>query len=96
MLSARKDHHAEKWWRFAPVVLHAACCPREHRPRRGRSFGPSLIPGRNSVGLGTARVFDVGNDEVRRAELEGVVSALVAGGGSVIDTSSDYGTAEGV
>lgn len=49
-----------------------------------------------TVGLGTARVFDVGNDEVRRAELEGVVSALVAGGGSVIDTSSDYGTAEGV
>ncbi|MBW0002255.1 MAG: aldo/keto reductase [Hyphomicrobiales bacterium] len=49
-----------------------------------------------TVGLGTARVFDVGNDEVRRAELEGVVSALVAGGGSVIDTSSDYGTAESV
>jgi aryl-alcohol dehydrogenase-like predicted oxidoreductase len=49
-----------------------------------------------TVGLGTARVFDVGTDAAQRAELEGVVSALVAGGGSVIDTSSDYGSAEPV
>ncbi len=49
-----------------------------------------------TVGLGTARVFDVGADGAQRGELEGVVSALVAGGGSVIDTSSDYGSAEGV
>ena len=49
-----------------------------------------------TVGLGTARVFDVGTDAAQRTELEGVVSALVAGGGSVIDTSSDYGSAEAV
>ena len=49
-----------------------------------------------TVGLGTARVFDVGVDAAQRGELEGVVSALVAGGGSVIDTSSDYGSAEAV
>jgi aryl-alcohol dehydrogenase-like predicted oxidoreductase len=47
-----------------------------------------------TVGLGTARVFDVGVDAAQRGELEGVVSALV--GGSVIDTSSDYGSAEAV
>jgi aryl-alcohol dehydrogenase-like predicted oxidoreductase len=49
-----------------------------------------------TVGLGTARVFDVGTDAAQRGELEAVISALVAGGGSVIDTSSDYGTAEAV
>ncbi|MBV9569498.1 MAG: aldo/keto reductase [Hyphomicrobiales bacterium] len=49
-----------------------------------------------SVGLGTARVFDVGTDAAKRSELEAVISALVTGGGSVIDTSSDYGSAEAV
>ncbi|MBV9520101.1 MAG: aldo/keto reductase [Hyphomicrobiales bacterium] len=49
-----------------------------------------------TVGLGTARVFDVGSDAAKRSELDAVISALVTGGGSVIDTSSDYGSAEAV
>jgi aryl-alcohol dehydrogenase-like predicted oxidoreductase len=48
------------------------------------------------VGVGTALNFDVGADPAKRADLEGVISALGAGGGSLIDTASDYGSAEGV
>jgi aryl-alcohol dehydrogenase-like predicted oxidoreductase len=48
------------------------------------------------VGVGTALNFDVGADPAKRADLEGVISALVAGGGTLIDTASDYGTAEEV
>jgi len=48
------------------------------------------------IGLGTARVFGVGSDPKDRADRRAVVEALVAGGGSLIDTASTYGTAEGV
>ena len=47
------------------------------------------------VGLGTAYVFDR-NDETTRGKAAAVVQALVAGGGSLIDTSSSYGDAEAV
>jgi len=49
-----------------------------------------------AVGLGTASVFDVGPDPTRRAALAQVVRNLVEGGGSIIDTASSYGSAEGV
>jgi len=49
-----------------------------------------------TVGLGTARVFDVGADPVKLAELAQVVRNLVAGGGKIIDTASSYGSAESV
>jgi aryl-alcohol dehydrogenase-like predicted oxidoreductase len=49
-----------------------------------------------AVGLGTARVFDVGADPVKRAALAQVLHNLVAGGGTIIDTASSYGSAEGV
>ena len=49
-----------------------------------------------AVGLGTARVFNVGDDPVRRAELAGVLRELVAGGGSIIDTATSYGSSEAV
>jgi hypothetical protein len=48
-----------------------------------------------AVGLGTAYVFDR-NDETTRGKAAAVVQALVAGGGSLIDTSSAYGDAEAV
>jgi diketogulonate reductase-like aldo/keto reductase len=48
------------------------------------------------VGLGTWPVFDVGTDEASRAPLREVVKALVAGGGTMIDTSPMYGRSEGV
>ncbi|MFI4986648.1 MAG: aldo/keto reductase [Alphaproteobacteria bacterium] len=51
------------------------------------------LPG---VGLGTSGVFDVGGDAAKRAALAEVLRNLVAGGGSLIDTASSYGSAEGV
>jgi aryl-alcohol dehydrogenase-like predicted oxidoreductase len=51
-----------------------------------------LLP---AVGLGTAYVFD-GNDDVTRQKASGVLQALIAGGGRVVDTSSVYGDAEAV
>jgi aryl-alcohol dehydrogenase-like predicted oxidoreductase len=44
------------------------------------------------VGLGTDEYF--GGGEAQRQALDSVIKALVAGGGSVIDTSSDYGASE--
>lgn len=51
------------------------------------------LPG---VGLGTAQVFDIGDDPAQRAVLAQVLRALVDGGGTVIDTASSYGSAEEV
>ncbi len=48
------------------------------------------------VGLGTAIVFDIGDDAARRAERRAVIRALVDGGGRLIDTAPSYGTAERV
>jgi diketogulonate reductase-like aldo/keto reductase len=48
------------------------------------------------VGLGTWPVFDVGTDEASRTPLREVVKTLVAGGGTMIDTSPMYGRSEGV
>jgi aryl-alcohol dehydrogenase-like predicted oxidoreductase len=48
------------------------------------------------IGLGTAMVFDVGSDPQERAACTEVVRALVANGGSLIDTAPSYGTAESV
>ena len=49
-----------------------------------------------AVGLGTYRGFDVGGDRDDRARLTGVLAALFAAGGSVIDSSPMYGRAEAV
>jgi aryl-alcohol dehydrogenase-like predicted oxidoreductase len=48
------------------------------------------------IGLGTARVFDVGSSESERAPLEEVLRNFVKLGGSVIDSSPMYGRAEQV
>ena len=48
------------------------------------------------VGVGTARVFNVGDDAEKGAEVRKVIEALVAGGGKLIDTASTYGSSEGV
>ncbi|HTZ34834.1 MAG TPA: aldo/keto reductase, partial [Stellaceae bacterium] len=48
------------------------------------------------IGLGTWPMFDVGADQASRAPLRAVVERLVAGGGTVIDTSPMYGRSEGV
>lgn len=48
------------------------------------------------VGLGTAIVFDIGEDAPRRAERTEVIKTLVAGGARLIDTAPSYGSAETV
>jgi len=48
------------------------------------------------VGVGTWQTFDVGPRAPERAELKDVLRTLVAGGGSVIDSSPMYGAAERV
>jgi aryl-alcohol dehydrogenase-like predicted oxidoreductase len=53
------------------------------------STGERLPP----VGLGTAQVFDVG-DETTKQKADAVLQALIAGGGRLVDTASVYGEAE--
>lgn len=48
------------------------------------------------IGMGTSRTFDVGEDAAARAPLAAVLAELVAGGGTVIDSSPMYGRAEQV
>jgi aryl-alcohol dehydrogenase-like predicted oxidoreductase len=46
-----------------------------------------------TVGLGTAQVFDA-SDEMTKQKADGVLQALIAGGGRLVDTASVYGEAE--
>ena len=48
------------------------------------------------VGLGTAIVFDIGDDTARRTERGAVIRTMIEAGGRVIDTAPSYGTAENV
>jgi aryl-alcohol dehydrogenase-like predicted oxidoreductase len=48
-----------------------------------------------TVGLGTAQIFNTNNDTTRQTAAA-VIQALVADGGTVIDTASSYGDAESV
>ena len=49
-----------------------------------------------AIGLGTSIVFDVGASPQDRAGPDAVVHALIAGGGSLIDSAPSYGQAEAV
>ncbi len=46
------------------------------------------------IGMGTSRTFDVGGDAGAREGLAQVLRAFFAGGGTLIDSSPMYGTAE--
>jgi len=46
------------------------------------------------VGIGTAVIFDYANDAAKQAARSGVIRALIAGGGKLIDTAAAYGAAE--
>ena len=48
------------------------------------------------IGMGSSDTFDVGSDGMKRAVLQGVLRNLADAGGSVIDTSPMYGSAESV
>ena len=49
-----------------------------------------------AVGVGTVNVFDVGTSPTEQAGPTAVVKALVAGGGTLVDTAPSYGRAESV
>ncbi len=46
------------------------------------------------IGLGTAYVFDVGDDATQRDARAAVIRTLLAGGGTLVDTAPSYGRAE--
>ena len=48
------------------------------------------------IGLGTWQTFDVGSNTAARTRLKQVLSTLVEGGGSVVDSSPMYGSSESV
>jgi diketogulonate reductase-like aldo/keto reductase len=48
------------------------------------------------IGMGSSDTFDVGEDGMKRAVLQGVLRSLVEADGRVIDTSPMYGSAESV
>jgi aryl-alcohol dehydrogenase-like predicted oxidoreductase len=48
------------------------------------------------IGLGTAIIFDIGNDTDKRAERTQVIRTLLDGGAKLVDTAPSYGSAEGV
>jgi aryl-alcohol dehydrogenase-like predicted oxidoreductase len=48
------------------------------------------------IGLGTAIVFDIGDDATQRAERSKVIRTLLAGGAKLVDTAPSYGSAESV
>ena len=75
---------------LAPRIGFAADAP---VLRRAIPHGRETIP---VVGVGTAGVFNVGEDAEKRAQLAKVVATLVDAGGSLVDTASSYGTSEEV
>ncbi|BBP98621.1 aldo/keto reductase [Burkholderia sp. SFA1] len=79
------------------LATHLAHAPRaaETQPMHTRPI-PSTGEKLPIVGCGTWRTFDAGDDLARRRELAGVLRALFAAGGSVIDSSPMYGSSEAV
>ena len=84
--------------RLSAASAIATSCPAAGAtvPHSGTAAIPSTGERITRVGLGTWQTFDVGRDPDRRARLAAVLQALVAGGGSVVDTSPMYGTSPAV
>jgi aryl-alcohol dehydrogenase-like predicted oxidoreductase len=57
---------------------------------------PSTGEALSVIGVGTYKGFDIGSNRKERADLTGVLRALFAAGGSVVDSSPMYGRAESV
>ena len=79
----------------APAGLRAADVSAAG-PRMATRKVPSSSEAVPVVGMGSSNTFDVGDDTASRAPLGEVLRGLVAGGGTVIDTSPMYGRAETV
>jgi aryl-alcohol dehydrogenase-like predicted oxidoreductase len=78
----------------ATASLPHACLAQAAAPLLTRAIPRSGEP-LPAVGLGTAAVFD-DDDAATRQKAQAVIRALVANGGSLIDTASSYGDAESV
>ena len=81
-----------------PGIATPTVAPRSPRPRdkllmRRIPSSGETIP---AIGLGTSGPFEVGSDEAARAPLREVLQGFFAGGGTLIDTSPMYSTAEAV
>jgi aryl-alcohol dehydrogenase-like predicted oxidoreductase len=90
--------------RRAMLALGAALAAQGLTDGRARADTPPLLArgiphsGESlpAIGLGTSIVFNIGDDPSERASRAEVIRALVAGGGSLIDTAPSYGRAEAV
>jgi aryl-alcohol dehydrogenase-like predicted oxidoreductase len=79
----------------ASALLPGAALAQDVKPLLSRKIPKSgeLLP---VIGLGTAIIFDIGEDAEKRAERSQVIRTLLDGGGKLIDTAPSYGTAETV
>ena len=79
----------------ASSVLGIASAQSAARPLLARPIPRSgeMLP---VIGLGTAIIFDIGDDAAKRAERTEVLKALFGGGARLIDTAPSYGSAESV
>jgi diketogulonate reductase-like aldo/keto reductase len=79
----------------AAVAAPSLVLAEEAKPMLSRAISSSgeLVP---VVGMGSSGTFDVGATAAELEPLRAVLSALVEGGGRVIDTSPMYGRAESV
>ena len=73
---------------IAPVHAQAKPLLTRKIPRSGE-----MLP---VIGMGTAIVFNIGNDAAQRAERSKVIQTFVDGGARLIDTAPSYGSAEAV
>ena len=102
----RLEHPLQRFWRrrdvlkFLAATGSAALFPRAAFTDQPFAMRRRVIPSSGEtvplIGLGTARVFDVGPSSSERKSLAVVLSALVDNGGALVDTSPMYGYAEHV
>jgi aryl-alcohol dehydrogenase-like predicted oxidoreductase len=78
---------------LAPVFTASAQAEGQMLARPIPHGGGENLP---AVGVGTVNVFDVGASAAAQAGPTAVVKALVAGGGTLVDTAPSYGQAESV
>lgn len=79
----------------AAAALGIAPARAQARPLLARKIPRSgeMLP---VIGLGTAIVFNIGNDAAQRAERSKVIQTFIEGGARLIDTAPSYGSAESV
>jgi aryl-alcohol dehydrogenase-like predicted oxidoreductase len=87
MLSVLAAAAASPWWAQALTPMSPAML------RRSLPGTEESLP---VIGMGSSGSFEVGADEAAREPLREVLRAFAAGGGRVVDTSPNYGTAEDV